>query len=57
MHVINKDPNKTTLAIGDGANDLKMMNAAHIAIGIKGTECLQASKNSDISIQEFRMLR
>jgi len=40
MHTIKKDPNKTTLAIGDGANDVNMINTAHIGIGIKGTECL-----------------
>jgi len=26
------------LAIGDGANDVSMINAAHIGIGIKGLE-------------------
>jgi P-type E1-E2 ATPase len=28
----------TTLAIGDGANDVNMINAAHIGIGISGLE-------------------
>ena len=28
----------TTLAIGEGANDVNMINAAHIGIGIKGLE-------------------
>lgn len=33
------DENKTTtLAIGDGANDVNMINSAHIGIGISGLE-------------------
>jgi len=34
----NRHPNKTTLAIGDGANDVNMITAAHIGIGISGLE-------------------
>ena len=33
-----RDPTKTTLAIGDGANDVNMITAAHIGIGISGLE-------------------
>ena len=33
-------PNITTLAIGDGANDVNMIKAAHIGIGIQGVEGL-----------------
>ena len=36
--VKNRDLTKTTLAIGDGANDVNMINAAHIGIGISGLE-------------------
>ena len=32
------EPESTTLAIGDGANDVNMINAAHVGIGIKGKE-------------------
>lgn len=31
-------PSVVTLAIGDGANDVNMITAAHIGIGIKGVE-------------------
>lgn len=31
-------PKVTTLAIGDGANDVNMITAAHVGIGIKGVE-------------------
>ncbi len=33
-----KHPEKTTLAIGDGANDVNMITAAHIGVGISGKE-------------------
>ncbi len=31
-------PTITTLAIGDGANDVNMITAAHVGIGISGLE-------------------
>ena len=31
-------PTVTTLAIGDGANDVNMIIAAHVGVGIKGLE-------------------
>ena len=31
-------PNATTLAIGDGANDVNMITAAHVGVGISGLE-------------------
>jgi len=34
----NKHPQLTTLAIGDGANDVNMINQAHVGIGISGQE-------------------
>ena len=34
----NRHPTKTTLAIGDGANDVNMITAAHIGVGISGLE-------------------
>lgn len=33
-----RNPNKNTLAIGDGANDVNMITAAHIGVGILGRE-------------------
>jgi phospholipid-transporting ATPase len=36
--VRNRNEQKTTLAIGDGANDVNMINAAHIGVGISGLE-------------------
>ena len=32
------DSGMTTLAIGDGANDVSMITTAHVGIGIRGKE-------------------
>ncbi|KAJ4170116.1 aminophospholipid translocase [Fusarium falciforme] len=45
------------LAIGDGANDVSMIQAAHIGIGISGEEGLQAARSADVAIAQFRYLR
>jgi phospholipid-transporting ATPase len=36
--VRDKNPGETTLSIGDGANDVNMITAAHVGIGISGLE-------------------
>jgi len=46
-----------TLSIGDGANDVAMIQAAHVGVGISGQEGLQAVNNSDFAIAQFRFLR
>jgi len=45
-----------TLAIGDGSNDIAMIQEAHVGIGITGKEGLQAARTSDYSIAQFRFL-
>jgi phospholipid-transporting ATPase len=47
----------TTLAIGDGANDVNMITSAHVGIGISGLEGQQAARSSDYSIGQFRFLK
>jgi magnesium-transporting ATPase (P-type) len=49
-------PTPTTLAIGDGANDVGMIQEAHIGIGISGLEGQQAVNSSDFAIAQFRFL-
>ena len=49
-------PSATTLAIGDGANDVNMITAAHVGVGIKGVEGQQAARASDYSVGEFQIL-
>ncbi|KAF9469387.1 phospholipid-translocating ATPase [Collybia nuda] len=46
-----------TLAIGDGANDVSMIQAADVGIGISGEEGLQAVNASDYAIAQFRFLK
>ena len=41
-----------TLAIGDGANDVSMIQAADVGIGISGEEGLQAVNSSDYAIAQ-----
>jgi len=36
--VRKEKPSATTLAIGDGANDVNMIIEAHVGVGIKGVE-------------------
>jgi len=45
------------LAVGDGANDVSMIQAAHVGVGISGVEGLQAARSADVAIGQFRFLR
>lgn len=57
VHSIRSRVKKSvTLAIGDGANDIAMIQEAHVGIGITGKEGLQAARTSDYSIAQFRFL-
>lgn len=49
-------PEPVTLAIGDGANDVGMIQEAQVGIGISGLEGQQAVNASDFSIAQFRFL-
>ncbi|OCK78643.1 phospholipid-translocating P-type ATPase [Lepidopterella palustris CBS 459.81] len=45
-----------TLAVGDGANDVAMIQEAHVGVGIAGEEGRQAVMSSDYAIGQFRFL-
>ncbi|KAK3430465.1 hypothetical protein EUGRSUZ_E02025 [Eucalyptus grandis] len=47
---------KATLAIGDGANDVGMIQEADIGVGISGVEGMQAAMASDFSLPHFQFL-
>ncbi|KAI9159401.1 drs2 neo1 protein [Blastocladiella emersonii ATCC 22665] len=49
-------PHVVTAAIGDGANDIAMIQQAHVGIGITGREGMQAARSSDYSLARFRFL-
>jgi magnesium-transporting ATPase (P-type)/class 3 adenylate cyclase len=46
-----------TLAIGDGANDVAMIQEAHVGVGISGNEGMQAVRSSDYAFSQFRFLQ
>ncbi|CAJ1955462.1 unnamed protein product [Sphenostylis stenocarpa] len=54
--LVKEGTGKTTLAIGDGANDVGMIQEADIGVGISGVEGMQAVMASDFSIAQFRFL-
>lgn len=54
--LVKKGARKITLSIGDGANDVSMIQAAHVGIGISGLEGMQAVMASDFAIAQFRFL-
>lgn len=45
-----------TLAIGDGSNDVAMIQAANVGVGIAGEEGTQAVMSSDYAVGQFRYL-
>jgi len=50
-------PEPVTLAIGDGANDVGMIQEAHVGVGISGKEGQQAVNASDFAIAQFKFLQ
>lgn len=57
VNLVRKNMNTITLAIGDGANDVPMIQSAHVGIGISGEEGQQAANSSDYSFGQFRFLK
>ncbi|XP_059208889.1 probable phospholipid-transporting ATPase VD [Centropristis striata] len=46
-----------TLAVGDGANDVSMIQVADVGVGISGQEGMQAVMSSDFAVSRFKHLR
>nr|XP_029712711.1 probable phospholipid-transporting ATPase IA isoform X6 [Aedes albopictus] len=57
VDLVTTNTKSVTLAIGDGANDVAMIQKAHVGVGISGVEGLQAACASDYSIAQFSYLR
>ncbi|CUA74534.1 phospholipid-translocating ATPase [Rhizoctonia solani] len=57
VKLVKKNQKAILLAIGDGANDVSMIQAAHVGIGISGVEGLQAARSADVAISQFRYLK
>lgn len=56
VKVVKENLKVMTLAIGDGANDVAMIQAANVGVGIAGEEGRQAVMSSDYAIGQFRFL-
>ena len=56
VKTIKKYTDKRTAAVGDGGNDVAMIQEADVGIGIVGKEGLQASLSADFSILQFNYL-
>ena len=52
----NSKSEPLTLAIGDGGNDVSMIQEANIGVGIFGHEGMQAVRASDFAIAQFHYL-
>jgi len=57
VNLVKEGLGAMTLAIGDGANDVSMIQAADVGVGISGEEGMQAVNSSDYSIAQFRFLK
>ena len=56
VDMVKKGLDCLTLAIGDGANDVAMIQTAHVGVGIAGLEGAQAAMSSDYAIGQFKYL-
>ncbi|KAI8984278.1 hypothetical protein BDF20DRAFT_911396 [Mycotypha africana] len=56
VELVRKYHKVVTLAVGDGANDVSMIQVANVGVGIAGQEGVQASMAADYAISQFRFL-
>lgn len=56
VKVVKEEMKMSTLAIGDGANDVSMIQMADVGVGICGQEGMQAVMASDFAIAKFHIL-
>ncbi|XP_063384293.1 phospholipid-transporting ATPase IF-like [Cydia fagiglandana] len=58
VKLIRNSPGRPiTAAVGDGANDISMIQAAHVGFGIFGKEGHQAARSADYAFAKFSMLK
>ena len=56
MQAMRAGTSRTTLAVGDGANDVGMIQAADVGVGICGVEGTRAAISADFALGSFSML-
>ena len=54
VELVKEHTKAICLGIGDGANDVAMIQKADVGVGISGNEGMQAVNSSDFSIAQFR---
>ncbi|XP_034826885.1 phospholipid-transporting ATPase IF-like isoform X4 [Maniola hyperantus] len=58
VKLIKNSPDRPiTAAIGDGANDISMIQEAHVGFGIFGKEGHQAARSADFAFTKFSMIK
>lgn len=57
VHIMKSTFDVMCIAVGDGANDVSMIQVADVGIGIVGVEGRQAAMSSDIAIGQFKFLQ
>ena len=57
VELIKEKTGQVTLAIGDGANDVSMIQEADVGIGIFGKEGRNASRAADFAFARFKFLK
>jgi phospholipid-transporting ATPase len=57
VQLVKKETNKICLSVGDGANDVSMIQVANVGVGIIGKEGTQAQRAADFSIPNFKSLK
>ena len=55
--LLRTEMKKIICAIGDGGNDVAMIQQANVGLGIEGKEGLQAALASDFSLKQFKDLK
>ncbi|KAJ6224587.1 hypothetical protein RDWZM_003132 [Blomia tropicalis] len=56
VNCVQRKLNVLTMAVGDGANDVPMIQMAHVGVGISGLEGTQAVMAADFAISKFHYL-
>lgn len=58
VHLIkNQKCSPVTAAVGDGANDVSMIQEAHVGLGIMGKEGRQAVRCADFAFARFKFVK
>lgn len=57
VKLVKRKTKSLLLAIGDGANDVSMIQLLHVGVGISGMEGMQAARSADFAIGQFEFLK